>query len=34
VIDSPPFYEAHLSMQKMLVAFAELRGDEAADAIG
>jgi hypothetical protein len=26
-------YEAHLSMQKMLAAFAEMRGDDAADAI-
>jgi hypothetical protein len=27
-------YEAHLSMQKMLAVFAELRGDDAADTIG
>ena len=35
--DSPMItavYEAHLSMEKMLAAFAELRGDEAEDAIG
>lgn len=35
--DSPMItmcYEAHLSMQKMLAAFAELRGDDAADAVG
>jgi hypothetical protein len=37
VDDSPVItmcYEAHLSMQKMLAAFAELRGDDAADTIG
>jgi hypothetical protein len=36
-IDSPMItacYEAHLSMKKMLAAFAELRGDDAEDAIG
>jgi hypothetical protein len=27
-------YEAHLSMEKMLAAFAALRGDDAEDAIG
>jgi hypothetical protein len=27
-------YEGHLSMEKMLAAFAELRGDDAGDAIG
>ena len=35
--DSPMIaacYEAHLSMEKMLAAFAELRGDDAGDAIG
>jgi hypothetical protein len=35
--DSPMIaacYEGHLSMQKMLAAFAELRGDDAGDAIG
>jgi hypothetical protein len=34
--DSPMIaacYEAHLSMKKMLAAFAELRGDDAGDAI-
>jgi hypothetical protein len=34
--DSPMItacYEAHLSMEKMLAAFAELRGDNAGDAI-
>ena len=38
IIDDSPMitavYEAHLSMEKMLAAFAELRGDEAEDAIG
>jgi len=35
--DSPMItacYEAHLSMEKMLAAFAELRGDDAEEAIG
>jgi hypothetical protein len=35
--DSPMItacYEAHLSMEKMLAVFAELRGDDAEDAIG
>jgi len=35
--DSPMItavYEAHLSMERMLAAFAELRGDHAVDAIG
>jgi hypothetical protein len=35
--DSPMItavYEAHLSMEKMLAAFAALRGDDAEDAIG
>jgi hypothetical protein len=35
--DSPMIaacYEGHLSMEKMLAAFAELRGDDAGDAIG
>lgn len=35
--DSPmitAIYEAHLSMEKMLTAFAELRLDDAEDAIG
>jgi hypothetical protein len=34
--DSPMIaacYEAHLSMEKMLAAFAEMRGDDAGDAI-
>jgi hypothetical protein len=38
IVDDSPMitmcYEAHLSKQKMLAAFAELRGDDAADAIG
>jgi hypothetical protein len=35
--DSPMIaacYEGHLSMERMLAAFAELRGDDAGDAIG
>jgi hypothetical protein len=35
--DSPMIaacYEGHLSMEKMLAAFAELRGDDVGDAIG
>ena len=35
--DSPMItacYEAHLSMEKMLAVFADLRGDDAEDAIG
>jgi len=35
--DSPMItacYEAHLSMEKMLAVFAELRGDDAEDTIG
>jgi hypothetical protein len=35
--DSPMItavYEAHLAMEKMLAVFAELRGDDAEDAIG
>jgi hypothetical protein len=35
--DSPMLaacYEGHLCMEKMLAAFAELRGDDTADAIG
>jgi len=35
--DSPmitAIYEAHLSMEKMLAAFAKLRGDDVEDAIG
>jgi hypothetical protein len=35
--DSPMItacYEAHLSMEKMLAVWAELRGDDAADEIG
>jgi hypothetical protein len=38
IVDDSPMitmcYEAHLSMQKMLAVFAELRGDDAADIIG
>jgi hypothetical protein len=38
IVDESPMvtmcYEAHLSMQKMLAVFAELRGDDAADIIG
>jgi hypothetical protein len=37
VEDSPVInicYEAHLSMEKMLAAFAELRGDDTASTIG
>jgi hypothetical protein len=35
--DSPMItacYETHVSMERMLAAFAELRGDDAEDAIG
>ena len=38
IVDDSPMitmcYEAHLSMQKMLAVFAELRGDDAPDITG